>query len=146
MKEEQGQRIDKWLWAVRIFKTRSLAADACKKGRVHIGDRPAKPAQKVMPGDEVHVRKPPVTFSFRVKGLTNNRVGAKLVEEYLQNITAPAEYEVLELHRASQKMGRAKGTGRPTKKERRDMEEFFSPENFGWNEPDDFDDFWDDDE
>lgn len=148
------QRIDKWLWATRIFKTRSIASDACKKGRVSIGDRDVKPSQMVRVGDTVHVRKPPVTFSFKVTGLTNNRVGAKLVENYLTNVTTPEEYEVLKLHREAQKLGRARGTGRPTKKERRDLEQFFAPEQHDWDWDSDDDlndlgydltDFWDED-
>lgn len=122
-------RIDKWLWTVRIFKTRSIAADVCKKGRVTIGDRTAKPAMMVRVGDVVKVRKPPITFSFRVLGITKGRVGPKLVENFMKNITPPEEYRILELQRLSGYEGRAKGTGRPTKKDRRDLDQFMSPED-----------------
>ena len=83
-------RIDKWLWAVRIFKTRTAAAEACKKGRVMIGDLPVKPSRMIRTGDVVQVRKPPVTFSFQVLGLTDKRMGAKLVPQFMENVTAPS--------------------------------------------------------
>ena len=93
-------RIDKWLWAVRIFKTRTIATDACKKGRVSIGDALAKPSRMVKVGDVVKVRKPPVTYSFKVLALTENRLGAKLVPEYMDNITPRSEvFEGRELSR-----------------------------------------------
>ena len=119
-----NQRIDKWLWATRIFKTRAIAAEACKKSRVSREGRTLKPAALVEVGDVIQVRKPPLTLTYKVKGLTNNRVGAKLVEEYLQNITPDSEYQILELQRISGYQGRQKGLGRPTKKERRDLEQF----------------------
>ena len=81
------ERIDKWMWATRIFKTRTIATDACKKGRVLMGGSAVKPSRVVKPGDIINVRKPPVTYSFRVKALTANRLGAKLVPDYLENIT-----------------------------------------------------------
>lgn len=122
------QRIDKWLWATRVFKTRSIAADACKKGRVMKGNRTLKPSAMVEVGDIIQVRKPPITFSFEVIGLVNNRVGAALVEQYLKNVTPASEYELLELQKISGYQGRARGTGRPTKKERRDLEQFIHAE------------------
>lgn len=134
-------RIDKWLWSTRVFKTRSLAADACKKGRVTIGTRTAKPAMMVRVGDVVRVRKPPITFSFKVLGITPNRVGPKLVENFLLNVTPPEEYQILELQQLSGYQGRAKGMGRPTKKDRRDLEQFMSGEDtmkaWLWDEGDD---------
>lgn len=148
------QRIDKWLWATRVFKTRSIAADACKKGRVMKGGRSLKPAAMIEVGDVIQVRKPPITLSFEVLGLVNNRVGAPLVEQYLRNVTPPSEYEILELQRISGYQGRAKGLGRPTKKERRDLEQFIHSEQSAdwWHEAyleidsdeddDSFDDFW----
>lgn len=144
------QRIDKWLWATRIFKTRSIAADACKKGRVSIGGRTLKPSAMVSIGDVVKVQKPPITLSFEIIGLTNNRVGAKLVENYLRNVTPQSEYEILELQRIAGNVGRQKGMGRPTKKERRDLEQFIydkTASDWWFDEldtDDDFDDFWDD--
>lgn len=118
-------RLDKWLWAVRIFKTRSIAADACKNGRVSINGALAKPARTVKEGDEVSVRKPPVTYTFRVLQAIEKRVGAKLLPDIIENITDPTQYELLEMSRISGFVNRAKGTGRPTKKDRRALEEFF---------------------
>ena len=120
-------RLDKWLWAVRIFKTRSIAADACKNGRVTINGALAKPARTVKEGDEVSVRKPPVTYTFRVLQAIEKRVGAKLLPDIIENITDPSQYELLEMSRISGFVNRAKGTGRPTKKDRRALEEFTQP-------------------
>ena len=117
-------RIDKWLWAVRIYKTRSIAAEACKKGHVSIGDRTAKPAHNIRVGDIVNVKKAPITYSFRVLKCAENRVGAKLIPELMENITSQEQYEILEMSRMSGFVGRARGTGRPTKKERRDLDQF----------------------
>ena len=117
-------RIDKWLWAVRIYKTRSIAAEACKKGHVSIGDRTAKPAHNIRVGDIVNVKKAPITYSFRVLKCAENRVGAKLVPELMENITSQEQYEILEMSRISGFVDRARGTGRPTKKERRDLDQF----------------------
>lgn len=134
-------RIDKWLWAARIFKTRSMAAAACKKGQVSIKGSQIKPSRMIKEGDVIEVRKSPVTFSFRVKQAIEKRVGAKLVPEILENVTPPEQYEILEMSRISGFVDRARGTGRPTKKDRRSLEEFTTPEFFG-----DFEDLWDDDE
>ena len=121
-------RLDKWLWAARIFKTRTLAADACKNGRVAINGAQAKPSRTVKPGDEVSVRKPPVTYTFRVLQTIEKRVGARLLPDVLENITPPEQYAMLEMSRISGFVGRAKGTGRPTKKDRRALDEFTTPE------------------
>ncbi|MDR2497513.1 MAG: RNA-binding S4 domain-containing protein [Tannerellaceae bacterium] len=117
-------RIDKWMWAVRIFKTRTIAAEACKKGRISVGNTEAKPSRMIKRGDVIMVRKPPVTYSFKVIELTANRIGAKLVPDYLENVTPAAEYEALELNRIAGFVDRAKGLGRPTKKDRRELEQF----------------------
>ena len=117
-------RIDKWLWAARIFKTRSLAADACKSGRVTLNGAQVKPARTVKEGDEVGVKKSPVTYTFRVKQAIEKRVGAKLLPDILEDITTPEQYEILEMQRISGFVGRAKGTGRPTKKDRRALDDF----------------------
>lgn len=117
-------RIDKWLWAVRVFKTRTTAASACKKGQVCVGGVQVKPSRVIRAGDVVSVRKPPVTFSFRVKQPIENRVGAKLVAEMMENITPAGQYELLEMNRISGFVNRAKGLGRPTKKDRRSLDEF----------------------
>ena len=117
-------RLDKWLWAARIYKTRTLAADACKNGRVSINGAQAKPSRTVKEGDEVTVRKAPVNYTFRVKQAIENRVGAKLLPDIYENITAPEEYALLEMSRISGFVDRARGTGRPTKKERRALDNF----------------------
>lgn len=121
-------RIDKWMWAARIFKTRTIAAEACKKGRVSINGAQAKAARTVKVGDVIAVRKPPITYSFRVLQAIEKRVGAKLVSEVMENVTTPDQYELLEMSRVSGFVNRAKGTGRPTKKDRRSLEEFTEPE------------------
>lgn len=122
---DRAVRIDSYLWAVRIFKTRSIAQDACKKGRVAINNITAKPAKMVSPGDTISVRKPPVTFSFRVIRTASNRMGAKLVPEYIENVTPADQYELLEMKKMSGYIDRAHGLGRPTKRERRDLDQFF---------------------
>ena len=138
-------RIDKWLWAMRVFKTRTIATDACKKGRVTIGDAAsgivAKPSRMIKEGDIVNVKKPPITYSFRVKALTENRLGAKLVPEYLENITPQSEYDLLDVIKISGFIDRRKGLGRPTKREGRELARFTQEAmDCGW----DFD--WDDDD
>ena len=117
-------RIDKWMWATRIFKTRTVALEACNKNRVMVNALPAKPSRMIKVGDIVQVRKPPITYSFRVLDITSNRLGAKLVPQYLENITPPEQYELLELQKISGFVDRARGAGRPTKKERRDLDDF----------------------
>lgn len=124
-------RLDKWLWAARIFKTRTIAADACKNGRVMQKGVKLKPSRMIKEGDVIEVRKPPVTYSFKVLKAIQNRVGAKLVPEVLENVTSPDQYELLEMNRISGFVNRARGTGRPTKKERRDLDEFTQPVFFG---------------
>ena len=117
-------RIDKWLWAARIFKTRSIAAAACKKGQVSMGGTQLKASRMVKSGDIINVRKAPITYSFRILQPIERRVGAKLIPEILENVTAPDQYELLEMSKISGFVGRAKGTGRPTKKERRSLDDF----------------------
>lgn len=121
-------RIDKWMWAARIFKTRTIAAEACKKGRVSINGSQAKAARTIKPGDIIEIRKPPITYSFKVLQTIEKRVGAKLVPEVMENITSPAQYELLEMSRIGGFINRSKGSGRPTKKDRRDLEGFTTPE------------------
>ncbi len=117
-------RIDKWLWAMRVFKTRTIATDACKKGRVTMGGVPVKPSRLIKEGDVIEVRKPPITYSFRVKATTQNRLGAKLVPDYLENITPKSQYELLEMTKISGFVDRRKGMGRPTKRDSREMSRF----------------------
>ena len=141
-------RVDKWLWAVRVFKTRTIATDACKKGRVTIGDNvaPVKPSRMLEVGDIVHVRKSPVTYSFRVKALTQNRLGAKLVPDYMENITPKEQYDLLEVVKISGVVDRRRGLGRPTKREGRELAKFTdSIEDDGWDFDFDFDDDEDED-
>lgn len=133
-------RVDKWLWAVRVFKTRSIATDAVKKGRVMVNDVLVKPSRTIKPGDVVKVRKPPVTYSFRVIQLVQNRLGAKLVADYMENITPKSELDLLDIVRISGFIDRRKGLGRPTKREGRDLAEFTSDLFL------DFDDDLDDDD
>ena len=132
-------RVDKWLWAVRVFKTRSIATEACKKGRVSIGGVTIKPSRTIRVGEVITVRKPPIEYSFRVLQLLASRVGAKRVAEFMENVTPQAQYELLELQRVSGFVDRAKGLGRPTKKDRRALDQFAEdlPEGmelFDWDE------------
>lgn len=117
-------RIDKWLWAARIFKTRSIAVDAIKNGRVTIQGVNVKPSRMVKEGEVVSVRKPPVTYSFKILKTIEQRVGAKLLPEIYENVTPADQYELLEMNRISGFVDRQRGTGRPTKKERRALDEF----------------------
>lgn len=125
-------RVDKWLWAVRIFKTRTIASEACKKGRVMIDRVSVKPSRIIRVGEVIEVKKPPVTFSFKVLALADKRMGAKLVPQFMENVTPPDQYEILELNKISGFVDRQRGTGRPTKKERRDLEQF--TEGFDFDE------------
>ena len=120
-----GVRIDKWLWAVRIYKTRSQATEACRKGQVSIDELSVKASREVHVGEIVKVRKPPISRSFKVLELTEKRMGAKLVYEFLEDVTPPEELELLEMQKHMRWSERDKGTGRPTKKDRRDLDEFF---------------------
>lgn len=119
-------RVDKYLWAMRIYKTRSIATDACKCGRVKMNGVEIKPSRMFHVGDIFTVRKGPITYTYRILQLWGNRLGAKMVPEYLQDITLKEQLELLELARYAAQSGRDRGTGRPTKKDRRDIEQFFS--------------------
>ena len=136
-------RLDKWLWAARIYKTRSFAAVACKNGRVAINGAQAKPSRTVKAGDKVDVKKSPITYTFRVKQPIEKRVGAKLLPDVLENITSAEQYELLEMSRISGFVDRARGTGRPTKKDRRALDEFadetpmFLDSDFSFDEDED---------
>lgn len=123
-------RIDKWMWATRIFKTRTIAAEACKKGRVSVSGTTVKPSRTIKIGDIIQVRKPPVTYSFKVLALTENRMGAKLVPEFLENVTPPEQMEILELSRISGFINRSKGMGRPTKRDSRELKKFTEQQYF----------------
>ncbi len=135
------ERIDKWMWATRIFKTRTISTEACKKGRVMVNDTEVKPSRLIKVDDIVKVRKPPVTYSFRVKALTENRLGAKLVPDYLENITPQSELDLLEVVKISGFVDRRKGMGRPTKREGRELSRFKEDVyDDGWDFDFDFDD------
>ena len=127
-------RLDKWLWAARIFKTRTIAADACKNGRVMVNDTNVKPSRMVKAGDKVSVRKPPVTYSFKILKTIEQRVGAKLLPEIYENVTTADQYELLEMIRISGFVDRQRGTGRPTKKDRRAMDAFLTLEDYEYEE------------
>lgn len=117
-------RVDKWLWAARIFKTRTMAAAACKKGQVSLRGAQLKPSRTIKEGDIICVKKSPITYSFKVLKPIEKRVGAKLIPEVLENVTSPEQYELLEMSKISGFIDRARGTGRPTKKDRRSLDAF----------------------
>ena len=117
-------RIDKWLWAVRVYKTRSVATEACKKGHVSIDDLVVKPSRILKVGDIVKVRKSPVIYSYKVLQLAEKRMGAKLVSDFMEDVTPPENLEILDVQRNMSWFRRDRGTGRPTKKERRDLDDF----------------------
>ena len=117
-----GVRIDKWLWAVRIFKSRNLATDFCKRGRVLIDGEPVKASRLVRPGDKIEIRRPPMTLTYLVTGLIEKRGSATIAAENVTNLTPPEELEKNKLIHESAFYSRDRGTGRPTKKDRRDIE------------------------
>ena len=143
---KETARIDKWLWAARIFKTRSIAANACKNGRVTVNGTTVKPSRSIKCGEVVSVKKPPVTYSFKVLQCIEQRVGAKLVPQIYENVTDAKQYELLEMSRISGFVDRMRGTGRPTKKERRSLDAFIDPSLIGFTSDDDEDEFDFDDE
>lgn len=117
-------RIDKWLWAVRLFKTRTLASDACKKGRIMVNGQTCKPSRAICEGDVIEVKNPPVVYKYKVIALAEKRMGAKLVQDFMKDITPKDQIEILELQKIEQAFKRDRGLGRPTKKERRDIDKF----------------------
>lgn len=125
MKEQV--RIDKWLWAVRLFKTRTMAAEACKKGKILIDNQNAKPSRHIKRGDIIQIKRNPVVFSFKVLELAENRMNAKLVPEFMLNVTPADQLELYEMGKLNAKLGRERGSGRPTKKERRELDNFTEP-------------------
>ena len=119
------ERIDKFLWAVRLYKTRNKAAEACKKKQVLLKNVFLKPSRIIQIGDEIQIKHPPVFRIYRIKQILHNRVGAKFVQDYIEEIT-PKEYlDTLDVINRKTALNRERGTGRPTKKERRDLEDFF---------------------
>lgn len=119
-------RVDKYLFAMRIYKTRSIAADACKVGRITMNGQSLKASRTFEIGNKFSVRKGPITYTYEILRLSENRLGAKLVPDYIRDITSKDQLELLELARLAGQNGRDRGTGRPTKKDRRDIEQFFS--------------------
>ena len=117
-------RIDKYLWAVRLFKTRSLASEACKKGKVLVAGQPVKSSRIININDIISIKDPPISHEYKVLNVTENRMGAKLVPDYLQEITPEEQLEMLKLTKLANKFNRQQGTGRPTKKDRRELDEF----------------------
>lgn len=124
MEKQAEVRIDKWMWATRLFKTRTLAVEACKKGRVSVNGTPVKPSRNIKTGEIIQIRKAPITYSFKVLALTEKRMGAKLVPQYLEDVTPPQQYELLEISRIGGFINRARGMGRPTKRDARDLRDF----------------------
>lgn len=122
---DEDVRIDKWLWAVRIYKTRSQATEACRKGHVSIGNLPVKPSRAVHVGEIVKVRKSPIVRSFKILELAGKRMSAKLTADFLEDVTPPEEIEIQEMQKNMRWITRDKGTGRPTKKYRRELDDFF---------------------
>jgi len=118
-------RIDKWLWAVRLFKTRSLAADTCRNGKVWVNNIPVKPSFEMKENLTVQVRFGPIIKTVKVLKLTANRLSAKLVPDFMLDMTSPEEYKKLEIKKDVFFVKRERGTGRPTKKERRDINQTF---------------------
>lgn len=131
-------RVDKYLFAMRIYKTRSIATDACKKGRITMAGKELKPSRTFKIGDVFSVRKGPITYTYKVLRLSENRLGAKLVPDYIQDITAPEQLEILELARLGKQSGRYErigdATGHPTKKDRREYEQFISGPSSEWDD------------
>ena len=118
-------RVDKYLWCIRVFKTRSISAAACKSGKVQVGGEQVKASFEVRAGQEISIRKGPIHFKWQVLSIPKNRVGPKLVEEYAVDRTDPTELEKLKLLQAAQTETRRNKLGRPTKKDRRDLDKFF---------------------
>jgi len=126
MSEVEKVRIDKWLWAVRIYKTRTLAAEECEKGRVQVNGMPVKPSHIVRIDEEITVKKPPVVYTYKVKGIIKNRVSAQVAKDYVIDLTSDEELAKRQLARININLKRDPGTGRPTKKERRQIDKFLN--------------------
>lgn len=121
----ENVRVDKWLWAIRVYKTRSQATEACKKGQVSMGDLPVKPSKIVSTGEILKVRKNAIVRSLKVLALAEKRMSAKLINDFVEDITPPEELEIQEMQKNMRWISRDRGTGRPTKKDRRDLDDFF---------------------
>ncbi len=130
MEENKAIRIDKYLWSVRIYKTRSIASDECRKGRILIKEVQVKPSRTVNKGEIIVVKKPPVNYMYRVIEPIENRVAAKLVSHYIEDLTPEEEKMKLDYRITGSTFRREKGSGRPTKKERRVIDRFQDGSNF----------------
>ncbi|WP_435262622.1 RNA-binding S4 domain-containing protein [Tenacibaculum sp. nBUS_03] len=117
-------RIDKYLWCIRFFKTRSIATDACKKGHIKINDTNLKPSKEIFGNEEIIIRKNQINYKIKVLDIPQSRVGAKLVDLYRKDLTPKEEFEKTELLKYAKDYYRKKGTGRPTKKDRRDIDDY----------------------
>ena len=122
-------RIDKYLWSIRVYKTRTIAADACKKNRVSIGDNTVKSSRDVKINDTIRVRKNQINYEYKVLDIPKSRVGAKLVADYSVDVTPKEEIDKLELIKYSSNHYRDRGTGRPTKRDRRDLDSYFEKDD-----------------
>lgn len=122
-------RIDKYLWCIRLFKTRSLATNACKKGHVKIDGTNLKPSKEIYGNEEILIRKNQINYKIKVLDIPSNRVGAKLVDLYRKDLTPKEQFEKTELLKYSKDYYRKKGTGRPTKKDRRDIDDYYETES-----------------
>ncbi|MDY3319215.1 S4 domain-containing protein [Riemerella anatipestifer] len=137
-------RIDKFLWSVRFFKTRSIAAEEIKKNRVSVGEQVVKPSREVMEGDTIKIRKNQIDYKIKVIQIPKSRIGAKLVPLHIKDMTEKEQYEILRMRKLSQDYYRQKGEGRPTKKDRRDMTEFINTDDETFFDEDDWDSFFND--
>lgn len=136
-------RIDKFLWSVRFYKTRTLAADEIKKNRVAVGESTVKSSREVKTGDLIKIRKNQIDYKIKVLDIPKSRVGAKLVPDYVTDMTDKEQYEILKMRRTSQDYYRQKGLGRPTKKDRRAMDDYSDDSNAEGMDNDDWDVFFD---
>lgn len=137
-------RIDKFLWCVRFYKTRSIAADEIKKNRVSVGNKVVKSSKEVNPGDVIKIRKNQIDYQLKVLEIPKSRLGAKLVPLHIEDKTDKEQYEILKLRKLTQDYYRGKGEGRPTKKDRRDMDEYVAGDANSEMADDDWDLFFSD--
>ena len=137
-------RIDKFLWCVRFYKTRSIAADEIKKNRVSVGNNVVKSSKEVNPGDVIKIRKNQIDYQLKVLEIPKSRLGAKLVPLHIEDKTDKEHYEILKLRKLTQDYYRGKGEGRPTKKDRRDMDEYVAGDANSEMADDDWDLFFSD--
>jgi len=126
MEKNQTVRIDKYLWAVRLFKTRSIATEACKKGKILIDNMPVKSSRMIKKGDVISIKEPPITKQYKVLDISAKRMGAKLTPDFIKDITPEEELEILRITNLANQLNRPRGMGRPTKKDRRDIDHLFN--------------------